>query len=41
MKQEWFEMTDLRRKTFKNTVWIPLRGCGTENYVKAFLTIEM
>jgi hypothetical protein len=26
MKQDWFEMSDIRRRTFERSVWIPLRA---------------
>lgn len=30
MKQEWFELTDLRRRRFADSVWIPLRASFTQ-----------
>lgn len=29
MKQEWFEMPEVRRRTFERAVWIPLRATDT------------
>ncbi len=27
MEKSWFEMSEIKRRQFKNTVWIPLYAC--------------